>query len=381
MRTLSLISASDKPCGVESFARGLAERLATRDGVSSHGTFVLRGETAELAAFPQELATYDALVVSLPVVAWKKQIVSPARAMWAARRAGKQVILVLHEWADLDWKRRATYAPYLPLATRILFSSPLVRRQFEMSHVAHLATGHRGLVPIPPNLACPIMLPETDLVRRVRRLKADGAFVLGHFGAIYPKKQSIAVLDMAAAMKAKSRKVHTVFIGDFIGGSTVDPKGPFQARMKALDLEQDVTITGYIGPAADVFAGIAACDALAYVLPEGLTSRRGSVLAGLQTKTPVIVNAPRHGGEFDHHPTFRRALDGGHLVLLDAEATPEAFADALLTVTPQRVAPVRFTEAWQDVVDVVALPEQSARQPVAGSGYLPMPSAQWNERR
>jgi glycosyltransferase involved in cell wall biosynthesis len=359
MRTLSLISDTNKPCGVEGFARGLAARLALRDGASQHETFALTGQPGEQALLARSLAATDALIVNLPVVAWKKVLVGPAIAMRAALRRNHDVILVLHEWADLDWKRRISYWPCVRLATRILFSSPLVQRQFEADRASKFATRNRGLVPIPPNLERPDRLPETALAMRLAALRAEGVFVLGHFGAIYPKKQSIDVLDIAAHLKAAGRRVHAVFIGDFIGGATVDPQAPFKARMATLGLDHDVTITGYIGPSDEVFAAIAACDALVYLLPEGLTARRGSVLAGLQTATPIVVNAPKHAHEFDHHAAFSRALNSGALTLLAPDASPEDFARALAELPPGRVTspPVAFDAAWADVVAAVTVPD------------------------
>lgn len=363
MRTLSLISDSPTPCGVESFARGLAAALAGRDGMAAHATFRLTGQPGEHALFAPLLLSYDALIVNFPVVAWKKTLVAPLLAMARARRYGLDVVLVLHEWADLDWKRRLAYRPALRLATRILFSSPLIKAQFEVDRATRRSTRRRSLVPIPPNLHRPPALPDTELARRLSAMKHDGTFVIGQFGAIYPKKQTTAVLDIAAELKLRGRRVHAVFIGDFISGSGLDPRGAFDERIAELGLDGCVTVTGYIGPSGDVFAAIDACDALIYRLPEGLTSRRGSVLAGLQTSTPVLVNAPNHTGEFDHHPTFQRALDRNALVLLPHDADVRAFADVLLGLPP-RIADVTkdvavdltvdAASAWADVTEAIA---------------------------
>jgi glycosyltransferase involved in cell wall biosynthesis len=356
MRTLSLLSDTSKPCGVESFARGLAANLGARDGMAAHATFRLTGQPGEQALLARALLNYDALIVNFPVVAWKKRLLAPLLAMARARRHDLDVILVLHEWADLDWKRRLSYVPALRLATRILFSSPLVRAQFEADRASRFASRRRDLFPVPPNMARPDALPDTELTRQIARLKADGIFVLGQFGAIYPKKQTTAVLDIAAALRARGTPVHAVFIGDFISGQSQDPKADFDARVTALGLDGHVTVTGYIGPASEVFAAIEACTALAYQLPEGLTSRRGSVLAGLQTSTPVVVNAPAHIAEFDHHPTFTRALATNALVLVPPNAGAAVFADALLSLPARRTDTivVNYARAWADVTGCIA---------------------------
>ncbi len=355
MRTLSLISDTSKPCGIEAFARGLAARLGLRDGTDRHNVCPITGQPGEILVLRRALAVKDCLIVNLPMVAWKQRIVAPVRAMAAARRLGKDVVLVLHEWDDLDWKRKATYLAYLPLATRVLFSSPCVWAQFNADMATHLTTRHRGLVPIPPNLAYPETLPVTPIAQQIMALKNAGKLVLGHFGAIYPKKQSTEVLEIAARLKANGQHVHCVFIGDFIGGATVDVRAQFEGRVQALGLSQNVLVTGYIGPSAEVFAAIEACDVLVYALPEGLTARRGSVLACLQTGKPVFVNGPRHTGEFDQHPSFAAALGQGGLRLLAPDATPDDFADAIAepAARSHAVASVDFQRAWDDAVEVM----------------------------
>ncbi len=116
--------------------------------------------------------------------------------------------------------------------------------------------------------------------------------------------------------------MHTAFIGSFIAGGTIDPKAAFDERVRTLGLENDVTVTGYIGPTAEVFAALEACDVLVYLFAEGLTSRRGSVLACLMASHPVLVNAPANADEFAHHPSFAQApLPTAGLTLLPHDAT------------------------------------------------------------
>lgn len=349
--TLSLISASPTPCGVESFARLAMKHL---DGAAPgrHGVFKLTGQPGEIDVLRRTLANHDALIVSLPVVAWKRLILAPLRAMRAARGLGKDVVLVLHEWGDLDWKRRATFVAYLPYATHILFSSPAVRAQFEADATTRFATRHRRIVPIPPLVEPPAAPTSTAIATELAALKTRGKLVLGHFGSIYPKKQSLQVLDITAALKARGQPVHVAFIGSFIGGGTVDPQIAFNDRVAALGLAGDVTVTGYIGPAAEVFAALEACDVFVYHFAEGLTSRRSSVLVCLMTAHPVVVNAPAHDGEFAHHLSYRAAIADARLTLIPHDAGPDAFADAVLAhhsgSTPK--APVDFAKAWQDAI-------------------------------
>lgn len=352
--SVSVVSASSTPCGVESFARLLAAQLGERQP-GRHETFNLTGQPGEIDVLRRVLSDHDTLIVNLPVVAWKRLIFQPLKAMRAARRLDRDVVLVLHEWADLDWKRRATYRLYLPYATRILFSSPSVRAQFASDVTTRIATRDLGLVPIPPNIERPAIVPSTPLAEMLTARKREGKLLLGHFGSIYPKKQSLQVLDIAAALKAEGQPVHAAFIGSFIGGGTVDPKTAFDERVRARGLEGDVTVSGYIGPTSDVFAALEACDVFVYLFAEGQTSRRGSVLACLTTSRPVLVNAPSDLNEFSHHPSFARAIADGRLALLPLNATPKDCARWIIQHRSWRPggAPVSFERAWGDAVTAV----------------------------
>jgi glycosyltransferase involved in cell wall biosynthesis len=367
--SITLISDSKAPCGVESFARQVAARLSTALP-RRHETFAITAQPGEVDILRRTMADREALIIHLPIVGWKKRIVAPARYMMAARRLGKGVILVLHEWADLDWKRRATYLAYLPFATRILFSSPLIRNQFAADPRSKICTADRGLVPIPPNLKCPETLPTTALAAKLASIKASGKLLLGHFGSIYPKKQSTFVLEVAASLQAIGQPVHAVFIGSFINGGTVDPKRAFDVRVAELGLTNDVTITGYIGPAAEVFAALNACDVFVYSFAEGLTSRRSSVLTCLQINRPVLVNAPAAASEFKHHRAFVSAMSAGGLTLLSSAATPAAFAFAVQNSGACHPDfQLDYEAAWDDVITAFGdLKSTTGKQDLASSG-------------
>jgi glycosyltransferase involved in cell wall biosynthesis len=341
---LVLVSDTATPCGVEAFARHLAEtaRAPTR---------ALDRNAAGLAA---ALAGIDALVINLPVVAWKTKLFEPALAAAVARRRGAGVVLVLHEWADLDWKRRASYAPLLPLATAMLFSSPEVAAQFAASPASRLATARRGLVPIPPNLSRPAETRDTPHAARIKIEKAAGRLVIGHFGSIYPKKQSTIVLEVAAELRRRGTDVFCAFVGSFVKGQD-RVEDAFRARAAALGLEDRLLVTGYVAEDAEVFGILDACDVFLYAFAEGLTARRGSVLACAMTGRPVVVNAPVAASAFDHHPTFRRLLDEGRLRLAPTEADTEALASAVLDAREAALLPggVDVEAAWRDALAAV----------------------------
>jgi glycosyltransferase involved in cell wall biosynthesis len=351
-RTLFLVSLSRTPCGVEMFARRLLESCRA---TGIEGRFhALSGALRELGELRRATTGIGSLVVSIPVVAWKRALFAPAAAMIMARLRGARTIVVLHEWADLDWRRRIVVAGYLLFARTILFSSPLVRAQFARTLVGRLPF-KTGLVPIPPNVRRPPQLPSTPLARRLEEEKAKKRLILGHFGSIYPKKRSSFVLDVAAALRRMQIDVFVVFIGSFIAGSR-DVESEFYARAAALGLADDILVTGYIEAEAEIFALFERVDAFVYSFAEGLSSRRGSVLACLQSGRRVFVNSPVLPGEFDHHPAFRKALAGGQLRLAPTEASAQDFADAIMASDwrPSSEPFEFFHESWRDAVGAIA---------------------------
>lgn len=364
MKTVSLISDSATPCGVEQFQRRLAARLAARTH-GHHDRCAIVGQPGEMRVLSKALGSCNALILGLPIVAWKRRLVAPLRAMLLARKLGKDVIVVLHEWGDLDWKRRAVYRTYVPAATRLLFSSPVVRAQFEADPIARLTTRQRGLIPIPPNLAPPDHLPDTAIAQKLVELRRSGTRLIGTFGGIYPRKQPGALLDIVAALKARGQPAHALFVGDFVRDASFDVEGHFWSEIKRLDLANDVTVTGFIADSADVFAALGACDVLAYRFDEGLTSRRASVFAALLTGRPVVVNSPRDPAEFRHHPPYQAALKSGALRLVDTEASTGQFADAVMAAKAEGTSDSRavFDNAWDLAADVIQLTVPRATEP------------------
>lgn len=339
------ISAAQQPCGIDMFQRELAR--ATEGLGTATRCVVLGGAGQGVSQLWSALRHAPALVVSLPIVAWKRAIVTPFVALFMARLRGVKTIVVLHEWADLNPLRRAVMSLYLVCAQSVLISSPSIERGFAKSFIARLVS-KRHLIPIPPNLAPPPAARHRAPAERSGRDRRDKGFVIGQFGSIYPKKQSEFVLDVAASLRKNGHDARVVFIGSFIKGHE-DLKTRFWARVKALGLEGFVTVTGYVGTSAEIFDLFETIDVFVYAFREGLTSRRGSVLTCIQSGRPVVVNEAGLPGEFDHHPVFRQAMQSGLVQLVPTHADAQAYADAIAGINLQLRNPVAdiFGHAWQ----------------------------------
>lgn len=353
MNTLTLVSNTTAPCGIEAFARQLATELGARlDG--HQASLPISGRWSDLAAAWREMHHTDLVIMNLPIAAWKRLIVRPFLALVLARLRGNKVLIILHEWGDLDWRRRVVLAPYLLFATRLLTSAPRVNRQLRSSPISHLITGRRAIVPIPPNLERPHSIEETALSSRLDAIRSADIAIIGQFGSIYPKKRNVIALDIAAELRRRGLDVFTVFVGEFMRGQD-NLEEKFAEQVRALGLEGEVMITGYVERTSELFAILEKVDVFVYSFEDGLSSNRSSVLTCLQARKPVVVNAPRLPHEFDHHPTFCEHLASDRLQLVATDADVAELADRVeKAIGAHPSGPlVDYRQMWYDVLDVV----------------------------
>jgi hypothetical protein len=168
-------------------------------------------------------------------------------------------------------------------------------------------------------------------------------------------------LQTAAAARRRAGKrsagdgpFRTVYIGSFIRG--VDKvEEEFHARAAELGMAEDVIVSGYVASDHEVFGLFSEIDAFCYPLEEGLTARRGSILACVQSGRPIIVTGPAEQCEFDHHPRFKELIDRGAIVLVARGSGEEVYADRIASALkrPSVQAPFDFDGWWQDVAQAV----------------------------
>lgn len=350
-RPLFLVSPSPTPCGVEMFTRRLYQTW--RDQTNEGQKLEVSG-AIDIGQIWRSLATADAIVLSFPVVAWKKSLALPLLAFIAASLRGRMTVAIIHEWNDLNWLRRLFISVYVIFAQRLLFSSPHVRKQFTSSLIGYFRNGF--IVVVPPNMRRPAQLTSTTLSTRIEAERAPNKILIGHFGSIYPKKRSDFVLDIAAELKRRGKDVFVVFVGSFIKASD-NVEGFFWNKVAALGLTEVTMVTGYVRTETELFSILASVDVVVYSFTEGLTSRRSSVLACLQSGRPVVVNAPGEIGELEHHSAYCQAIETGVLRLVPTNAPTSDYADAIETVTNHLYPPplAIFEEFWQDAARSFAI--------------------------
>ncbi|WP_428643050.1 glycosyltransferase [Roseibium sp.] len=344
-RYLVLISDTHQTCGVEEFSRLLAARFEAR-AVTHRLDF-------NLPNLFRSLKGVDGLVVNFPVVAWKKKLLEPLLAACTARLSGKGVHVILHEWSALDWKRRLVLSPVVLLATELCFSAPEIEAEFESTGLAKIATGNRTVIPIPPNLSPPEKLIPGAFAEKLRSERANGRLIIGQFGSIYPQKQVSSVLSVAADLKKRGTDVFVAFAGSFIKGLD-NVEEDFFAAVKNEGLSGQVAVSGFIGSEEELFAIFQEVDVFCYLLPGGLTARRGSVLTAAASGKPVVVNAPSSRTALAHHSLFQRLIETGSIQLVPTDAGIPATADAVLTAQGKDIGPSDIASEvdrlWDDVI-------------------------------
>ena len=352
-QALFLGAGPQMQCGVGQSVRLLCEGIEKLEP-GSCDTLTLTRSEGSAADIWRAVGSARNVVCNFPIVAWKRVIFRPLLALAMARLRRRRIVLIQHEWAGLHWLRRITYLPALWLADTIVMFSPLVRRELADDRLAGWAARKCVLAPLPPNIVAPAGIAESRLRQRLVAAREEGRLVVGHFGSIYPGKQPNALLNIGAILKARGQKPLIVYIGSFIRG--VDKvEQEFHARAAELGMSDDAIVSGYVASDHEVFGLFSAVDAFCYPLDEGLTARRSSVLACVQSARPVIVTGPAEPDEFDHHPRFKELIDRGAIVLVARGSDDDVYADKIVSALkwPSVQVPFDFDGWWLDVAQAV----------------------------
>ncbi|MBL8056681.1 MAG: glycosyltransferase family 4 protein [Anaerolineales bacterium] len=195
--------------------------------------------------------------------------------------------------------------PYLfPKAGRL--------RPWAVSHLARAARGavatdaadeaelrRRGVgqvtrIPIGSNIA---PAPPADYDRAAWRARwgvQPADFLLGYFGFLNHSKGGDTLIRALAALAERKTRVKLILIGGEAGAS--DPSdAAFAAQLERLisrhGLEHRILRTGFVA-APEVSAHLLACDALALPYRDGVSLRRGSLMAALAHGCAVISTTP-----------------------------------------------------------------------------------------
>jgi glycosyltransferase involved in cell wall biosynthesis len=352
-KALFLGAGPQMQCGVGQFTRLLYEAIEKLDPGRST-TLTLTQSQGSVADIRRAVGSAQSAVCSFPIVAWKRVIWRPLLALAIAGLRRRRVVLIQHEWESLHWLRRLTYLPALLLADTVIMFSPLVRRELASDPFVGWTAAKCVLAPLPPNIEAPSEIADSPLRQELAAAHNSGRLVIGHFGSIYPGKQPNALLDIAAILKARGCNPLVIYVGSFIRAfDNVEPD--FYAHVTKLGLSGDVIVSGYVASDAEVFGLFGEIDAFCYLLTEGLTARRSSVLASAQSGRPVIATSPTDPDEFAHHPRFKALIDRSAISLVPPGSPLEAYADRIVQAreSPPAQRPFDFDGWWRDVAESI----------------------------
>jgi glycosyltransferase involved in cell wall biosynthesis len=118
--------------------------------------------------------------------------------------------------------------------------------------------------------------------------------LLGYFGFLNASKGGDTLISALSVLADRKARVRLALIGGQAGAS--DPTdAAFGAQVERMiaryDLAERVIRTGFASP-ADVSAHLLACDAVVLPYRDGVSFRRGSLLAALAHACPVITTQP-----------------------------------------------------------------------------------------
>jgi glycosyltransferase involved in cell wall biosynthesis len=352
-RALFLGAGPQMQCGVGQFTRHLHETIEKLEPGTT-ATLTLTREEGSFGEIWRAVGLAQSVVCNFPIVAWKRVIFAPLLTLAMARLRRRRIVLIQHEWGGLHWLRRFTCIPALLLADTIIMFSPLVRGELAGAPLLGWTAKKTVLAPLPPNIAAPAGTSDSKLRRRLAAARSDKRLIIGHFGSIYPGKQPEALLEIGAILKQRGLNPLIVYIGSFIRGID-NVEQAFHARVAELGLSGDVIVSGYVASDHEVFGLLGEVDAFCYPLDEGLTARRSSILACVQSGRPLIVTGPALPDEFDHHARFRELIDRGAILLVPRGAAADAYADHIASALkrpPMQLA-FDFDGWWQDTADAV----------------------------
>src|ERR1700692_4952258 len=322
-QALFLGAGPQMQCGVGQFTRRLCEAIG-KLAPDSCATLTLTRSEGSVLEIWRAVGSARSVVCNFPIVDWKRVIWRPLLALLMARLRGRRIVLIQHEWARLHRLRRLTSLPALWLADTIVMFSPLVRRELSDDPLGGGAARKCVRAPLPPNIEAPAGVADSGLRQQLAAAREAGRLVIGHFGSIYPGKQPDALLNIGAFMR---------------GVDNVEQE--FHARAAELGLSDDVIVSGYVASDDEVFGLFSAIDAFCYPLHEGLTARRSSVLACVQSGRPVSVTGPAEADEFDHHPRFKQLIDRGAIVMVARGSEDAVYADRIVSTLKKPLGPKR----------------------------------------
>jgi glycosyltransferase involved in cell wall biosynthesis len=210
--------------------------------------------------------------------------------LWVRRRRKDKIWVMFHEYAyAIGWNvkpghnllgvvTRLMGRIVAMRADRIFVSTPAWNAQ--LPRTVRASTPSTWL-PIPSNIPSSV---DSEAVAVARRRVTEGrnATLVGHFGTYSPLLAGMLLAILPSLLAHDPKRVLLLMGrgGERFGGEL----GRHHPHLK-----DRIVATGGL-PDDDLAAHIRACDVLIQPYPDGVTSRRGSLMAGLALGLPIVSN-------------------------------------------------------------------------------------------
>jgi glycosyltransferase involved in cell wall biosynthesis len=287
-------------------------------------------------------------VFSLPLLAWNRTVLLPIVLVLLGAATRRRIVLFLHEWSDLHPLRRAIYLPFVGLCRTIIMLSPTVRAGFESDPVVKWARSKCRLALHAPPVLRPTTRESSSRVEQVRKFASGCDVVIGYFGSIYRRKEPTHLLEVCRYLRRNQVRASVLFVGGFT--NSIDGyESRFFQTVSAMGLEDAFFVTGYVENTPELFTLLECADVFLYLFPEGITTRRSSVLTSVEAGRPVLVPDPACAAEVDHHPGYRCLIRDGAVQLIPRDAGLPQIAEAVVAAARRGPIgrPVDFEVWWE----------------------------------
>jgi len=214
--------------------------------------------------------------------------------------------------------------------------------------------GCKGLHQIPIGSNIPALALSLDERARLRASwdASPQTIVLCYFGMLSESKGGEELIDALALLDRQAMDVRLVLIGNAFGSSPEDQA--YASRVRALiarhQIESRVTYTGKLAPDR-VSTALHASDVCVLPYRDGVSFRRGSLMAALSHGLPIVTTRPPHDipeiadGEnmLLAHARNARALANAIARVVASEVLRQRLADGALALSP--------TFAWDRIAE------------------------------
>ncbi|MEX1021478.1 MAG: glycosyltransferase family 4 protein [Litorilinea sp.] len=315
-------AGADRPPGADDTRRGVQVRPVVAGWGPSIWTSVRRQARdfgAEWIHIQYQTAAFHMNpAVNLGPWGWRRQ----ARVAWTYHDL---LVPYLFPKAGAALRRWITHLPAR------LCDLPIVTNEGD-----RLALAAQGIAaqksPIGSNIAARAFAPTDVAALRQARGYAPADVVVGYFGFLNRSKGGLTLVRTLDALRHAGLPAHLLMIGERVGAS--DPTNyaylqAVEAEIAQRDLTARVSWTGRLDD-ADVSAALAVCDVLLMPYTDGVSLRRGTLMAGLAHGCAVVTTFPQS--------LLPELVDGEHLYYVPPE-DPQAAAHAVQRlVTDSRLA-------------------------------------------